>query len=108
MRSIFQKILLIQSILITNLIILVGSSSHINLNEQNTSYTFKNISEDLESFISEDGQKTQLDNSNNFIKENNQLILSVLIVSFLIYFIFRTFSSYISYNIQPKVYCSNL
>ncbi len=108
MRSLFQKILLIQSILITNLIIFVGSSSHLDLKENNTSYTLKNISEDLESFTVEDEENTQLKKSIDFIKENNQLILTVLIVSFFICFLFRTFSSYLSYNIQPKIYCSNL
>lgn len=108
MKSLLHKILLIHSILITNIIIFVGGTPSLNLKQENTSYTLKNISE---SFLSNETSIESTSTKNvfiNFLELHKKFILSTASIILFSYFTFRPIKTNISYNVQPKIYCSNL
>ncbi len=108
MKSLLHKILLIHSIILTNIIIFIGSSSHLNLKQENTSYTLKNISEKI---ISNEDSTDPIYEKNvfiNFIQSNTKYLLTIVSIISLSFFTFRMLKPHLSYNIQPKIYSSNL
>ncbi len=109
MRNLFQKLLLIQSILITNIIILIGNSSHLSVKESNIQYTLKSFSEEIEANLAEENKLLEKQAFiNDFLQQEKYHLIALLVITFLFVLKFNHLKTNISYNIQPKLHSSTL
>lgn len=109
MKNLFQRILLIHSIVLTNIILFVGGSSHLDIKQNNTQYTLKNLSEDLENVLLEEKQINQSNNFNYLLINQNHFNF-IFFVTLVFFFYFRQINLKLfqTYNIQPKIHSSTL